>query len=228
MTRNTATPKRLCRLLPIAGAAALGGGCQTAPASPPQPAAFLVQEAPSAEPAWQALLQPGDRDRIAAIGAAWTQALEAARTAGFTRRVRAEGALLDPDVALPRAAPAPGSYRCRSIRMGSSQRRRAYVVSAPSFCHVGVEGQLLSLTRQTGTPRPGGYLHPDGDARQIFIGATAIGREDVPPAYGDNPARNVAGVFERVEPFRYRLVMPRPSEDATLEVLELVPAVPAA
>ena len=200
-------------------------GCQTTPpaASTATIVAPPAATAPAA-PAWAALLQAQDLDRLQRLDAAWSAGLAAARRGGFARRVQADGALLDPAGALPRAAPAPGSYRCRLVRLGAAARRRAYTSDASSFCYVGVEGPLLSLTRQTGTTRPGGYLHTDTDTRQIFIGAAATGREEVPPAYGNNPARNVSGIFERVGPFRYRLVVPWPADGAAIEVLELIPA----
>lgn len=204
-----------------AAAASLLAGCQTAPT--PTPIAVAVLEPEPARPAWESLLDARDRDRLGRIDQAWRQALAAARSAGFARRIAAEGPLLDPGGALPRAAPAPGSYRCRLIRLGAGPRRRASLSESASFCYVGVEGALLSLTRQTGATRPGGYLHHDSDTRLIFVGATARGREDVPPPYGTDPARNVSGVFERVGPFRYRLVVPWGS-GGTLDLWELVPA----
>ncbi len=45
----------------------------------------------------------------------------------------------------------------------------------------------------------------------------------MPPAYADNPERDVIGVVERIGDFRYRLVLPRP-RGAILEIYELVPA----
>ena len=60
----------------------------------------------------------------------------------------------------------------------------------------------------------------------IFIGATALGNEPVPPAYGDDSERSLVGVLERVAPFRYRLVMPRGRSVGALDVLEMVPVIP--
>jgi hypothetical protein len=58
----------------------------------------------------------------------------------------------------------------------------------------------------------------------VFVGANALLRETAAPAYGERPDRNVVGVFERVDNFRYRLALPwRPG--APLEVYELVPEV---
>lgn len=200
-------------------------GCKTSTPKPREAGATVVVTEPAPPPpAWVAMLQPQDLDRLQRIDAAWSAGLAAARRGGFARRLQTEGPLLDPAAALPRAAPAPGSYRCRRVRLGAGPRRRAFASDAQSFCYVGVEGELLSLTRQTGAVRPGGYLHEDSDARQIFIGAVARGREDTPPAYGADPARNVSGLFERIGPFRYRLVIPWSGDGTPIEVLELIPA----
>lgn len=184
----------------------------------------VVLETPPPEPAWLAIATAADRDRLARLDLAWEQALTAARTAGFSRRIRREGDLLDPAAALARPSLPPGPYHCRSIRVGRSARGRgSYAVGARRYCFVGADGPLLSLTQQAGAARPGGYLHDDGATRQIFLGALAVRRETVPPAYATDPARDVIGVIERVGDFRYRLVMPWPA-GATLEVIELVPA----
>ena len=47
--------------------------------------------------------------------------------------------------------------------------------------------------------------------------------EQEPLAYGDDPRRNMAGVLERVGPFRWRLVIPWPLNGAKIEVFELTP-----
>ena len=42
-------------------------------------------------------------------------------------------------------------------------------------------------------------------------------------AYGDDPRRDVAGIFERVSPFVWRLVIPFPQDGTKLQVFELTP-----
>ena len=42
-------------------------------------------------------------------------------------------------------------------------------------------------------------------------------------AYGDDPKRNMAGVLERIGPFRWRLVIPWPQSMSKLDVFELTP-----
>ena len=72
--------------------------------------------------------------------------------------------------------------------------------------------------------RPAGYLWEDGGRdRLIFLGSLAPG-DEAPRAYRDDPARDMAGLFERIAAFRYRLVIPSPRGGAKLEVYELVPA----
>lgn len=197
------------------------GGCQTiAPV-----AQVRVVEVAQQQGGWQRGVQPDHIERLEGIDAAWSHALAAARAAGASGRLRAAGALLDPAAGQAWAMPSPGSYRCRRYRLAGEGRARGLAITGPFFCHLGGEGERLSLTQQTGPERPGGYLWEDGGRRMIFIGALSRGREDVPPAYGDAPERDVVGLFERVAPFRYRLVTPR--SDGALEVLELVPVIPA-
>jgi hypothetical protein len=211
-------PPLRCGLLAFA-ALGLLAGCETT--RDVQARAIVEQH----EPGWRDMLQPQDQERLVALPATWTSALETARRGGFARRITAEGSLLDPTTALPRAAPAPGSYRCRLIRIRPATRRvRALTVNGPYFCDVGAGAGLLSLTQQTGPERPGGHLWEEGDGRMVFIGAAARGREQGPPAYGDDPARNVVGIFERVGQFRYRLVVPGPAGGGTLDIIELIPA----
>ena len=214
------------RALRAAALIGLLGGCQAhAPQAAPANVAVSMELRPDPRP-WQAVITADDRQRLARIGTAWSEALAGARRLGHARRIAAEGALLDPAAALPRAEPAPGPYRCRIIRLGGTDRRRAFTAFEPFFCHVGVEDDQLNLTKQTGSERQAGFLWDDEGNRMIFLGALATGAEAGPPAYGASAERDLAGVLERVGAFRYRLVMPRPREAGTLDVLELVPAVP--
>ncbi len=205
-------------LLLLAGALLLAG-CQTpASMSGARPAVIVAEDD---TPEWQNVANQEDVQRIAELDAAWREAL-----ANAGRQARGEGPLLDPAAALARPAPSPGSYMCRLVRLGSAKPREpAYQAFKPFFCHVGVNGDQLSITKQTGSERPAGYLWDDSSKkRMVFLGSLALGNEDAPLSYGEDPARNMAGVFERVGTFRYRLVVPRPRGTAKLDVIELVPA----
>jgi hypothetical protein len=92
------------------------------------------------------------------------------------------------------------------------------------LCYVEVENDLLTIVKQTGSQRPAGRLWEDDNPdRLIFLGSLALGDEDQPLAYGDNPKRNMAGVLERIGPFRWRLVIPWPQGPSKLDVFELTP-----
>lgn len=195
--------------------------CQTLPPAPPA--------APVARPVaenWRAVALAADVERIERLAIAWEAGLSEARAADFAGRMAGLGATLEPAAALPRPTPPPGSWRCRVIRLGAGSQRRALTVYPAYFCHVGVEGALLSLTKQTGSERWGGYLFRDGEMRLVFLGTTMTHGDERAPAYGSDPARARAGIFERVGPMRYRLVLPGPRNGARLDVVELVPAPP--
>lgn len=184
-----------------------------------------VAEVAIDEPAgWRAAASGADIDRLGRMADAWKEALGDARRAGFSRGVEEEGRLLDPNAALPRPAPSPGSYMCRLVRLGAEGKGRAYQAFKPFFCHVGVEGDLLSITKQTGTQRPGGYLWEDAGERMVFLGSMALGDEEAPLPYGADPRRDMIGAFERIAPLRFRLVVPWPQGSSKLDVFELVPA----
>ena len=63
----------------------------------------------------------------------------------------------------------------------------------------------------------------DLNTRLIFLGTLALGNEEEARAYGDDPKRDMAGIFERIAPFRWRLVIPFPQDGAKLDVFELTP-----
>ena len=209
----------------LLAAALLLHGCNAARTSArPQPKAAIIVEP---IPDWQAEASVADVDRLSQLGRTWGQALAEAAKAGFKRAVAAEGNLLDPGAGLLRPAPAPGSYMCRMIELGStSPRTRPFSTSRPTFCYVGVDSQnRLWLSKQTGALRRQGYLWEDVNPRRmVFLGALAAGQSDRAPSYGSSPGRDVGAVLERIGPLRFRLVTPRTGGGHRLEVLELTPA----
>jgi hypothetical protein len=208
-------------------AIALAGGLAAcAPKSkPPTGLTPRIEAGPSPKSdAWKQVATDADEDRLNRLTAAWESALSDARrpAAGEIRR---EGALLRGDAALPRPAPTPGSYNCRLIKIGkATAKSKAYESFKPFFCYVEVEDDLLTIVKQTGSQRPAGRLWEDDDPnRLVFLGSLALGSEDQPLAYGDNPKRDMAGVLQRIGPFKWRLVIPWPQSTSKLDVFELTP-----
>ena len=200
-------------------------GCETTkPKLPPGVRPTVEVGPPPKSEAWKSVAAAADKDRIDRLALAWQDALADAQKTNAAD-VRREGKLLWPGSALPRPAPTPGSYNCRLIKLGKAAAAgKALETFKPFFCYVEVEDDLLTIVKQTGSQRPAGRLWEDDDpTRLVFLGSLALGNEDQPLAYGDDPKRNMAGVLERIGPFRWRLVIPWPQSTSKLDVFELTP-----
>ena len=223
MPFGSLSPRRLAILVAAAGLAVMSG-CTTKPKLPPGITPSVTVGPALKSDVWKQVATAADEDRIARLGLAWQEALaEARRTNALD--VRREGVLLLPRAGLARPAPTPGSYNCRLIKLGkTSPRGKPYESFKPFFCYIEVEDELLTIVKQTGSQRPSGRLWEDDDAtRLVFLGSLALGDVEQPLAYGDNPRRDMAGVFERVGPFKWRLVIPWPQSTSKLDVFELTP-----
>ncbi|MES2119561.1 MAG: DUF4893 domain-containing protein [Pseudomonadota bacterium] len=180
--------------------------------------------APLKAEAWRAVATDADESRLDRLGLAWQEALDEARRSN-PNDVRREGKLLLPRASLPRPAPTPGSYNCRLIKLGKATKKsKAWESFKPFFCYVEVDDDQLTIVKQTGSQRPAGRLWEDDDPKRlIFLGSLALGDEDQPRGYGDDPKRDMAGVLERIAPFKWRLVIPWPQSTSKLDVFELTP-----
>lgn len=198
----------------------------TPPASP-APAASGDGSAPDA-PApsdWREVVSAADASRLGRLEQAWRMARAEAEDKGFAAEVEALGPLVDPNAGLAdRLQPAPGDYRCRTVKLGSQGPAGLAFVQYPWFrCTVELTpGGDLVLTKTTGSQRTRGRLYPDTERRLVFVGAQAWGLDERGwPAYGQMPDRDQVGVFERIGAHRWRLVIPWPRVEAKLELLEL-------
>ena len=216
--------KQVRGALALLAALAALGGCETKPGTSPGVTPTITVGPPSKAQVWRQIATDADEDRIARLGLAWSEGLAEANR-GYSREVRSEGDLLLPRASLDRPDPTPGSYNCRLIKLGkATPKTRAFESFKPFFCYVEVEDGLLTITKQTGSQRPAGRLWEDDDPKRlVFLGSLAKGAEDKTLAYGDDHARDLAGVVERIAPFKWRLVIPWPQNDAKLDVYELTP-----
>ena len=210
---------RLGALLLLASALA---GCISPKVKPVPPSPVTVEDAKASR--WLGIASTADRSRIDHVASAWSEGLAAARIS-HRGDVAEEGLLLKPGAGLARPAPTPGSYSCTLVTLGSDKSRSSsFERFKPFFCYVEVEGNLFTIVKQTGSQRPAGRLYEDDVAtRLVFLGTLALGSEEEARAYGDDPRRNMAGIFERIAPFRWRLVIPYPQDGAKLDVFELTP-----
>ncbi len=197
----------------LASGCAHGGGERSAVAATPSPS-----------PDWRSMATAADRDRLRNWRTAWMAALAAARVIS-PKEVAAQGELFDPDLALPGSPPPPGDYRCRVFKLGTGRAATPGYVAYPFFdCRIEQEGDVLSFYKRTGSQRPVGLILPDSDVRGIFLGTLMLSDETAPLDYGRDATRDMAGRVERVAEGRWRIALPYPRFESTLDVIELVPA----
>ncbi len=174
---------------------------------------------------WRTIATEDDRVRLREWRASFIEGVSEARRAGHVDDLAREGALLDPDAALPGGPLPNGRYRCRMIKLGAKTPGMLNYVAYPNFtCRIQQERELQGFAKLTGSQRQVGLIFPNDAFRRVFLGTLVLGDERRAMQYGRDPERDVAGFVERIGPARWRLVMPRPHFESQLDVLELVPA----
>jgi hypothetical protein len=173
---------------------------------------------------WRAVATDFDRERMRKWRTAWVKAVTQARAGGHESEVAAEGVLLEPDAALKGAAPPPGDYRCRVVKVGGKSEAMLDFVAYPAFdCRISAGAGAMDFVKLTGSQRPVGRLFADGDRRLIFLGTLQLGDERGILRYGHDRQRDMIGLFERIGERRWRLAFPYPAFESTLDVIELLP-----
>ena len=174
---------------------------------------------------WRAAATGHDRTRLRDWRATFVTALAQARAAGHSATIDAEGVLLQPDAALGGGPIPNGAYRCRVIKLGAQSPGMLDYVAYPAFtCQVRQEHGLQGFAKLSGSQRPVGLIFPGDALRQVFLGTLVLGDEARAMQYGNDPDRDLAAFVERIGPARWRMVLPRPAFESTLDVIELVPA----
>ncbi len=174
---------------------------------------------------WRRIATPADIVRLRDWREAFVKALAEARAGGSADDLEREGRLLDPDAAVDGAALPAGNYRCRTIKLGAQGAGGLAFVSYPAFdCRVTLAGTVVRFVRLNGSQRPNGTLFPASARQQVFLGALVLGDEARALGYGRDNDRNMAGSVQRIDPGRWRMVVPYPRFESTTDVIELVPA----
>jgi hypothetical protein len=191
-----------------------------APAAQPTSTPTPAPEAPASDN-WRDYANAEDEGRIARLDAAWAKAVESVNKGRHETEFANLGPLSDPKVSLPRPHPAPGVYRCRTIKLGHRMGMIAYDWFK---CRIELTpGGDLVFSKLTGSQRSFGKLYPGEGNRLVFIGTQAWGNrpEDTAPAYGQDPLRDQVGVWERIGDQRWRLALPWPRVESDLDLVEL-------
>jgi hypothetical protein len=173
---------------------------------------------------WRAVATQDDRERLRDWRSSFVAALKSARAAGHAADIAREGALLEPDAAVPGGPIRNGMYRCRVIKLGGKSPGLLDYVAYPYFsCRVQQERELQGFAKLSGSQRPIGLIFPADAVRQVFLGTLVLGDEDRAMQYGRDRERDVAGFVERIGPNRWRMLMPQPHFESQMDVMELVP-----
>ena len=111
------------------------------------------------------------------------------------------------------------------IKVGAKSEGLLDYIAYPAFdCRIEQQGALQSFTKLTGSQRHVGLVFPDSPLRQVFLGTLVLGDEARAMEYGRDPDRDVAGWVARIDDNRWRLILPYPRYESTIDVVELVPA----
>jgi len=174
---------------------------------------------------WRAVATQDDRERLREWRSSFVSALKSARAAGHGAEIEREGALLQPDAAIPGGTIPNGRYQCRVIKLGAKSPGLLDYVAYPYFaCRIHQERELQGFAKLTGSQRPVGLIFPGDAVRQVFLGTLVLGDESRAMQYGSDRERDVAAFVERIGPNRWRLLMPEPHFESRMDVMELVPA----
>jgi Domain of unknown function (DUF4893) len=215
------------------GAGALGtvllmAGCAGAGERPRPVAPSGVGDTQAAAPRdadWRTVVTAADRVRLRRWRSAWVTALDQVRAAGHAGDVARDTGLFEPDRALADPLPPAGAYRCRVFKLGSKGGSGLGYVAYPAFqCRVSGNGAALRFAKLTGSQRPVGRIFASEPARAVFLGTVVLGDESRTIDYGRDTTRDMAGFVERIGTRRWRMVLPYPAFESTLDVIELVPA----
>jgi hypothetical protein len=192
------------------------------------PGCAVYREATSAtlptDQSWRSVATDADRERMRNWRKAWDDALTPAQAADDGAIAR-EGALFAPDTALDKPDLPAGDYRCRTFKLGAKSEGLSAFTAYPWFaCRVTPQGEVAAFEKRDGSQRPNGLLYAESETRNIFLGTLVLGDETQPLRYGLDNSRNMIGYVERVGERRWRLVLPYPTFESLLDVVELVPA----
>ncbi|MDQ2892080.1 MAG: DUF4893 domain-containing protein [Pseudomonadota bacterium] len=186
---------------------------------------LLAQEETPQDIDWRRVATPQDRTRLRQWRQAWVEALAMARVGGAAKLMLRDAMLFDPDRSLPGARLAAGQYRCRVIKVGGRDAASPTIMTRDwTQCVVATAAGRTTFSLD-GAQRLHGYLFADTDTRAVFLGTLALGDETRPMRYGRDAKRDAAGFVERIGAARWRLILPYPGFESTLDLVEIVPVV---
>ncbi len=173
---------------------------------------------------WKRVITVPDRERLAGLWRAWTTARAQVFAAGQGPAWNGLGALADPGGVSDGGPPPPGRYACRTVKLGARGAGMPVMSMAETTpCRIESVKGNLRFVRDGGAQRTSGVLYPDGE-RLVYLGALSLGGEPGLFPYRADRDRDQVGVLRAIGPKRWRLELPWPRWESTLDVIEVVPA----
>lgn len=157
-----------------------------------------------------------DAGRMSGFEATRTKAMGEALAAESAADRAELSALYAPGQAAIEAVP-DGKYRCRTLKLGGLLPLTVY-----GYFECTVSGGGTVIEKLTGSQRFKGTLAPAGGG-VLYYGALHYGDEQ-PKPYGEDVERDQVGCIVEIPgtPSRYRLELPAPYFESTMDIIELV------
>lgn len=173
---------------------------------------------------WRQAITDPDRKRLAGLWKTWELARTQVAAAGHSAEWSALGDLVEPLASAPGGPPPPGQYRCRTVKLGTrTPGMPVWAMSDVTPCRFDIDGDYLRFADGGGVQRTAGLLYPDGE-RMIYLGALTLGAEPGRFKYRRDGERDQVGVLHRIGPARWRLELPLPKWESTMDVIDIVPS----
>lgn len=162
------------------------------------------------------IMTAADKTRLEGYGAARAKAIAEAKAGGSPEDV----ATLDKMLVKPLVSfsdfDMTGNWQCRTIKAGGLG---ALVVYGWFKCKVTDDGSGWMLEKLTGSQRTKGRFFDDGEKRLIYLGSFFVAGDPI-RAYGGGPQSDQVGYAFRTGPAEWRIELPLPEYESTLDVLE--------
>ncbi len=168
-----------------------------------------------ADGAVQRIITASDRQKLQQYGQTRQKALGESR-----KGAAADIAVLDEVLARPivsfKGFDMTGQWQCRTIKVGGIGD---LVIYDWFRCRVTDDGSGWRLEKTSGSQRTAGRFYDDDDRRLIYLGSLFIAGDPMKP-YGSGPETDQVGYAFRTGPRAWRIEMPAPYYESTLDILE--------
>ncbi len=166
----------------------------------------------------QKLMTPADKARVENYDETRKKALDEARSGDADAR---DLNILDEVLSRPVVAfsdkDLTGNWQCRTIKVGGDFG--ALVIYGWFRCKVSDDGSGWMLEKLTGSQRTKGRFYDDGAKRAIYLGSFFVQGDPARP-YGSGPKTDQVGYAFRTGDKAWRIELPAPYYESTLDILE--------